>query len=221
MKTQRLTLTDSEKKITALMSLEKITVNDLDNLDLGERQYLGTVCTQMLQNLKDRERDDFLNKIEPIMLDSNKQQVWEYNHQAITDAISKLTEEHGSMPTKNQLAEETGLSRQTISKHLKEYQTHPAHAEQIEQYKMMAPKLMAKVFQYAAKGDIRAARLYLETVGATGKQQNNTVVKSQNNHIQINNTILSQENIKRLSAEQLSQIEHIVAKALPEGKMIG
>lgn len=121
MKTQRLTLTDSEKKITALMALEKITVNDLDNLDLGERQYLGAVCTQMLQNLKDTERDDFLNKIEPIMLDSNKQQVWEYNHQAITDAISKLTEEHGSMPTKNQLAEETGLSRQTISKHLKEY----------------------------------------------------------------------------------------------------
>ncbi len=218
MKTQRLTLTDSEKKITALMALEKITVNDLDNLDLGERQYLGAVCTQMLQNLKDTERDDFLNKIEPIMLDSNKQQVWEYNHQAITDAISKLTEEHGSMPTKNQLAAETGLSRQTISKHLKEYQTHPAHAEQIEQYKMMAPKLMAKVFQYAAKGDIRAARLYLETVGATGKQQNNTVVKSQNNHIQINNTILSQENIKRLSTEQLNQIEHIVAKALPEGK---
>jgi uncharacterized protein YbaP (TraB family) len=85
----------------------------------------------------------------------------------------------------------------------------------------MAPMLMAKVFQSATKGDIRAARLYLETVGATGKQQSNTVVKSQNNHIQINNTILSQENLKRLSAEQLNQIEHIVAKALPEGKMIG
>jgi hypothetical protein len=90
----------------------------------------------------------------------------------------------------------------------------------MEQYKMMAPKLMAKVFQYAAKGDIRAARLYLETVGATHKQQSNTVVKSQNNYIQINNTILSQENLKRLSAEQLNQIEHIVATVLPEPKMI-
>ncbi|MBB6130381.1 hypothetical protein [Mucilaginibacter lappiensis] len=220
MKTQELALTRSEKKITTLMALEKITLSDLDNLDTGERQYLGSVCTQMLQNLKDTERDDFLNKIEPIMPESNKQQIWEYNHQAITDAISRLTEQHGSMPTKNHLAEETGLSRQTISKHLKEYQTHPGHAEQIEQFKIMAPMLMAKVFQSATKGDIRAARLYLETVGATGKQQNNTVVKSQNNHIQINNTILSQENLKRLSADQLNQIEHIVAKALPEGKMI-
>jgi predicted transcriptional regulator len=221
MKTQQLTLTDSEKKITALMALETITINDLDNLDLAERQYLGVVCTKMLQNLRDTERDDFLNKIEPIMPESNKQQVWEYNHQAITSAIATLTEQHGSMPTKNQLAEETGLSRQTISKHLKEYQTHPAHAEQIEQFKIMAPRLMAKVFQSATKGDIRAAKLYLEAVGATHKQQSNTVVKSQNNHIQINNTILSQENLKRLSAEQLNQIEHIVAKALPEGKMIG
>ena len=217
MKTQQLTLTNSEKKITALMALETITINDLDNLDLAERQYLGVVCTKMLQNLRDAERDDFLKKIEPIMLDSN-QQVWEYNHQAITDAISRFTEEHGSMPTRNQLAEETGLSRQTISKHLKEYQSHPGHAEQIEQFKMMAPRLMAKVFQSATKGDIRAAKLYLETVGATGKQQ---VVKSQNNHIQINNTILSQENLNRLSAEQLSQIEHIVAKAIPQAKMIG
>jgi len=80
---------------------------------------------------------------------------------------------------------------------------------------------MAKVFQFAVNGDIRAAKLYLETIGTTHKQQSHTVVKSQNNHIQINNTILSQENLKRLSAEQLNQIEHIVARALPQGKMIG
>jgi biotin operon repressor len=155
-------LTGSEKKTIALLELEKITLSDLDNFDTGERQYLAVVCTQMLQGLKHKERDDFLNKIEPIMPASNKQQIWEYNHQAITDAISRLIEQYGSMPTKNHLAEETGLSRQTISKHLKEYQTHPGYTEQMEQYKMMAPKLMAKVFQYAAKGDIRAARLYLE-----------------------------------------------------------
>jgi biotin operon repressor len=223
METQELVstkLTGSEKKIIALLELKKITLSDLDNFDTGERQYLAVVCTKMLQNLKGKERDDFLYKIESIMPASNKQQIWEYNHRAITDAISKLTELHGSMPTKNHIAEETGLSRQTISKHLKEYQTHPGYTEQMEQYKMMAPKLMAKVFQYAAKGDIRAARLYLETVGATHKQQSNTVVKSQNNYIQINNTILSQENLKRLSAEQLNQIEHIVATVLPEPKMI-
>ena len=221
MKTQELTLTHGEKKIVALLELKKITLSDLDNFDLDERQYLGTVCTQMLQGLKGKERDDFLAKIAPIMPAQNKQQIWEYNHEAITNAISRLTVQHGSMPNKSQLAEETGLSRQTINKHLKEYQTHPGYAAQAEQFKIMAPSIMAKVFQFAVNGDIRAAKLYLETIGATHKQQSHTIVKSQNNHIQINNTILSQENLKRLSAEQLNQIEHIVAKALPQGKMIG
>src|ERR1700749_1967612 len=142
MKTQELTLTESEQKITALMVLEKITVSDLDNSDQAERQYLGVVCTKMLQNLRDTERDDFLNKIAHIIPESNQQQIWEYNHETITNAIARLTEQYGSMPTKSQLAEETGLSRQTISKHLKEYQANPGHTEQIEQFKIVAPRLM-------------------------------------------------------------------------------
>lgn len=85
----------------------------------------------------------------------------------------------------------------------------------------MAPKLMAKVYKFAVRGDIRAARLYLETVGNTNKRQGNTVVNSQNNYIQINNTILSQENLKRLSAEQLNQIESVVTMVLPVGETEG
>ena len=57
---------------------------------------------------------------------------------------------------------------------------------------------------------MKAARLYLEMVGATNKRQANTVINEQNNYIQINNTILSQENLKQLSTEQLNQIENII-----------
>ena len=218
METQELVLTDGEKKITALLGLKKIALSDLDSFDTSERRYLGAVCTKMLEDLKGKERDDFLYKIESIMPASNRQLLWEYNHLAITDAISKLTEKYGNMPTQHHIAEETGLTRQTISKHLKEYQTHPGYAEQMEQFKIMTPKLMAKVYKFAVNGDIRAARLYLETVGATNKRQGNTVVNRQNNYIQINNTILSQENLKRLTAEQLNQIESVVTMILPVGE---
>ncbi|HEY4325930.1 MAG TPA: hypothetical protein VGN20_18215 [Mucilaginibacter sp.] len=60
---------------------------------------------------------------------------------------------------------------------------------------------------------MRAARLYPETVGAINKQHTNTVVNEQNNYIQINNTILSQDNLKQLTAEQLNQIESIITNS--------
>ena len=57
---------------------------------------------------------------------------------------------------------------------------------------------------------MKAARLYFEMVGATKKQSAGTVINEQNNYIQINNTILSQENLKQLSEAQLNQIENII-----------
>jgi hypothetical protein len=58
---------------------------------------------------------------------------------------------------------------------------------------------------------MKAARLYFDTVGAVNKQPRTCgVINEQNNYIQINNTILSQENLGQLTAEQLNQIENII-----------
>ncbi len=119
------------------------------------------------------------------------------------------------MPTKNELAESTGLSRQTIHKHLKEYATHPLYEGYIEQFKFMAPKVLAKVYKFAINGDIRACRLYFDILGANGLTANYTLIKNQNNYIQINNTVLSQENIRSLTPEQLNIIEEVLKTALP------
>ena len=85
----------------------------------------------------------------------------------------------------------------------------------MEQFKFMAPNILAGVFKCAFNGDMSAARLYFEAVGVAGKRQGNTVTNEQNNYIQINNTILSQENLKQLSAEQLSRIENIITSNEP------
>jgi hypothetical protein len=69
---------------------------------------------------------------------------------------------------------------------------------------------ISALFKSAINGDTKAARLYFEMVGAISKQQPGMVVTEQNNYIQVNNTILSQENLRALSAEQLNQIEHII-----------
>jgi predicted transcriptional regulator len=209
-KTALTKFTTSKRKVNRLFALKKIAVKDIEGFNKRERDYLAEASTEILQQLEGEERDSFLNKIELIVPQSTKNQLWECNHMVISSAISNFMREHGFMPSKSTIAEETGLSRPTVAKHLAAYKTHPEYIAEIEQFKFMAPKVLANVFKFAVNGDMKAARLYFEMVGAINNQQPNTVVNEQNNYIQINNTILSQENLRQLSAEQLNQIENII-----------
>jgi hypothetical protein len=197
-------------KIDHLLALEKITEKDIEGLNQVERQCFNEATNRKLAVLTGAERDDFLTKIDPILSANTKAEIWEHNHRLVNRAISGYMQQHGVMPAKSYLARETGLSRPTIAKHFKEYKRHPEYTAEMEQFKFMAPNVLAGVFKSALNGDMRAARLYLDMVGATGKQPANTVINEQNNYIQINNTILSQENLEQLSAEQLNEIENII-----------
>ena len=111
-------------------------------------------------------------------------------------------QEYGRMPTTTEIATKTELSRQTIHKHLKEYISHPQYLEQVEQFRFMTSKVLTKVFQFAVTGDMRAAKLYLNVIGnLNGQPSNNILIQNQNNFIQINGTVLSQETIKHLNPE--------------------
>jgi len=204
------TLTAPATKINHLLALEKITPKDIEGLNQAERQHLAETSTQLLAPLKDVERDNFLNKIELIVPESTKTAIREYNHSLINSAVSNYMGKHGVMPNKSAIARETGLSRQTVAKHFVTYKRHPEHTAEMEQFKFMAPNVLATVFKQALNGDIKAARLYLEMVGATNKQTSATVINEQNNYIQINNTILSQQNLEQLTTDQLNQIENII-----------
>jgi hypothetical protein len=201
-------LAAAAQKVNRLLSLKKMSPQDIEDLDQLEREYLEETATLKLQQLTGAERDRFIEKIEAIVPVSTKNQLWEHNQMVISSAISKFMGKHGFMPTKAIIARETGLSRQTVVKHVKEYNTHPEYLAAVQQFKLMAPNVLASVFKSAINGDTKAARLYFEMVGAISKQQ--PVVTEQNNYIQINNTILSQENLRALTAGQLNQIEHII-----------
>jgi len=212
-------LTESEIKLNALFDLKVITIDDYKALSLTERNDFNDLMIAKINDpaLKGDDRDRFLKKVDPLIDPNAKNQLWENNHLLITNAISSLMQDYGCMPTKNQLAEKTGLSRTTIHKHLKEYKNHPQYLVEIEQYRFMSSKVLAKVFKFAVNGDIRAAKLYFEIVGNINNQTgNNMLIQQQNNYIQINGTVLSQENIKQLTPEQLAQIEGVIKLALPE-----
>jgi predicted transcriptional regulator len=211
-------LTETDKKINELLAKPLLLQSDIDKaLTKEEKQILGKILTDQLNELKGAERDKFLIKIDDMLPTETRNELWENNHYSITVAISKLIEDYGKMPTKNHIARETGLSRQTIHKHLNAFQEHPLYAEQIKQFKFMADRVLAKVIKLAVQGEgnIKAARLYFEIIGGLNNQSN-TSIKTQNNFIQINGTVLSQETIKQLNPEQLNTIENILKTALPQ-----
>jgi hypothetical protein len=207
--------TETEVKINNILSLKQITYSDLEILSDAERELFNAKTNKRFNELKGDERDRFLKKLEPITTEVVKNELWERNHVGITCAISVLMQEYGRMPTVNEIAKKTELSRQTIHKHLKEYATSPHYLEQVEQFKFMSSKVLAKVFKFAVNGDMRAAKLYLSAMGMYNEPApKNTLIQNQNNYIQINGTVLSQEAIKRLSDEQLNTIEAILKAAL-------
>jgi len=207
--------TQSEVKINNILSLKQITLSDLEALSEAESDLLMGILTKTFNELKGDERDKFYRKIEPITSEATKNQLWENNHNRITGIVSNLMQELGRMPTVTEISLKSELSRQTIHKHFKEYATNAHYLEQVEQFKFMSSKVLAKVFKYAVNGDMRAAKLYLSAMGMYNEPApKNTLIQNQNNYIQINGTVLSQETIKHLSDEQLNTIEAILKAAL-------
>lgn len=212
--------TDTEK-INKVLSLEQITVKDLEPFNETEKNHLFGIITRKLNALEGVERDEFYTKIEPILHETTRNESWERNHNSITWAISTLMQEYGRMPSKTEIATKTELSRQTIHKHLKEYANHPQYLGQIEQFRFMTSRVLAKVFKFAVNGDIGAAKLYFNVMGFMNAQaSSNTLIQNQNNYIQINGRVLSQETIKHLNAEQLDTIETILKTALPQPEVL-
>src|ERR1035437_7364406 len=104
---------------------------------------------EKLNELDGVERDSFIYKIEVLLEDDCKNQLWEYNHNQITYAISTLIQESNRIPSKNEIALKAELSRQTVHKHLQEYLSHPLYLQHIEQFRFLTSKVLAKVFHFA------------------------------------------------------------------------
>ena len=204
---QRFTKFELKKK--NLWDLKQITHEALDVLTNDERVKFLKEVNEKLAIVKGGERDALIKQFELIFSNETKNRLWEYNHTQLTIAIATLMQEFGRMPSKIELAEKAGLSRPTIDKHLKEYTINPLYIQEIEQFKFMTAKVLARVFTFAVNGDIRACKLYLECMGNMGLSSS-TNINTQNNFIQINGLTIRQEQIQQLNKHQLEQIQDIV-----------
>lgn len=150
-------------------------------------------------------------QIEDILGEDLKNQLWDNNHVTLIRAMTKHIDECGRMPSVMELATETKISRQTIYKHLKSFANHPIQLAYNEQFKFMCNKVLGVVCKLALCGDVSAAKLFLNCMNSAGDNSvNKTIIQNQNNYVQVNELVLSQDTIKKMNPEQLAIIEKIV-----------
>lgn len=201
-------------KANELLKLKEITTADLDKLTKKELAVFLSEATAKLNKLTGVERDKFIDWANSFTSESTKNEIWEYNHERISWGISALISELGRMPTKTELAEKTGLSRQTIHKHLNSFSDNKLYREHLLQLRILGVGVLSSVYQVARNGDTAAAKLFLSSVGMLKDKPAQTQVDNQNNFIQINNLHLDQKTIAQMPNEVIEQIETLLKKHL-------
>ena len=84
---------------------------------------------------------------------------FERNHRKITSAFKRLAKEIGDIPTYDELAEATGLHKDTIYRHFKEY----SFEERKQKFKALTDDVIVFLYKLSKKS-AHAADIYLKRV---------------------------------------------------------
>jgi predicted transcriptional regulator len=149
--------------VLEVLKLERITPDDITHLTKSEKKRLLTEVYFQIGRFTDDERDEYLEKVRPILDLPLKNRLWQNNHTAITRAISDFKKLYNRSPDKSDIAEMTGLSHTTVYKHFKEYRKNNLQA-QLEQFEYMAPQVLDALLNKSLEGNVNAARLFLKVM---------------------------------------------------------
>ena len=207
-----------EPTIRAILIGEKLTKEKYDALPFEERMRLYNAFREGSTHLGFDDRDKFLEKIESVLAEDTRRSLWGMNHSLVLIAINKFTSDNGRFPSRVELSQATGLSRQTINKHLKAYFGSQEYHEKQEDFVIMREGLLAKIYAMACRGDIKAAKLFIE---ATSQLKSPTMIKhQQNNFIQVNGTVITEEQLKQLPEEQQVKLNEVLSLVIPQPQKI-
>jgi len=103
--------------------------------------------------------------------------IWERNRLSIVSAITRLMRQNERIPTKNEIAEHTGLGRTTIYKHMKALGEDTSIEDELQQFNALASQVLASLGTMALAGDIKATRLSLELMGISKRRPQDNLKK--------------------------------------------
>jgi YesN/AraC family two-component response regulator len=199
----------TEKEISEYSAEEVSTIFDKITLLIAEEEKIGQ--TTWADDL--REKLYTVCKYINIVGGSEdlKRQDWNNHHSLITNYIYKylVVENYGHLPSIKSIANETGLSRQTIHKHLSAGIGNTFHQERLKTFEYLSSSIFSKLYKLAIQGNVTACRIYLENIYKPTQTPAQNI-KQQNNFLQINNTRIDEIVINELPEGARQQIENIV-----------
>jgi hypothetical protein len=181
--------TNIETVLAEIIEADKWCLQDIWDLTEDQKKKIQAVLTAGFLTLADEDREQFMDNTEPVLSTKSRNEIWERNHYCILNVISWQTIQHRQIPTIKDIAEETGLSRVTVIKHLKEYYD-----------------ILAKIYSYAYDGNMKAAKIFMD---ATTEPDESNFANQQNNYIQFNNIRITAEQLNQLPIEKQQQLQSI------------
>lgn len=118
---------------------------------------------------------------------NKKRQDWEDNHRRISQAVLSHYRSSHKTPTQAEIAKLTGLSRETVGKHLREMDFDKLFDRNRAMMALHSDVLMMAVINSAIKGSFGAQKLYFQIVYGWAEPKSFTHV------IEDNSTALSPE----------------------------
>lgn len=194
-----------------LVSGTKLDLADVWKLNETERETIKAVFTAGVLTLAGEDREQFLSNTEEILSETTRSEIWERNHNTIMWAVDFLTRSTGSIPTLTRIAAETQLSRVTVSKHLKEYYNSQTYKDKEGALKCLKEGLLMRMYAQACNGNMKAAKLFLDSCSSPQHQNATTVQNQQNNYVQINGLVIGEKEIGQLPQDKRIQLKEILA----------
>ena len=167
-----------------------ITQEDIARLNMRERDLLCYEVSQRLGSINNPQEYELeARNYENVLIEKSRNRSWDSNHARIKSTIENLLEERGSMPTITELASITSLSRQTISKHLEQFEMGEYMKEEMQMFNVMFSDLMVVLYNTAKEGNINAIKLYAEILEKRNSGGNTFNIKNQQINVMLKELI--------------------------------
>ena len=193
--------------VSELLKKEVLTQGDIEHLTDKEVYNLKNELGSLISTTKGTERDALVKRMSGIVCSDTRNSIYEYNHRVILGKLHNSMVETGTIPSVIELSELSGLSRQTVNKHMKEYKTSNIYKEDQYKFEMLAGSVLAVVFKMAMRQDLKACKLFLEYTKQTTPSKVGTYIDKQQNNF---NTILNPNVIESLTPQQIIDIEAVI-----------
>ena len=129
------------KKHNSLQKLSESvqTREDYNNLNKKDQQKFVKVYTDKLAQTKEREKfHELLHQLASFISEeeviSIRNQTWETNHRVIMMAVNNYILENYRMPSNTEIGKLTGLSWQTVTKHIHDFNSGDKGTEEQQKF---------------------------------------------------------------------------------------